>query len=412
MRRRLAMLSAAAALLLGACGDDAAPPTATPAPDSLRARALAAGLAPIPERPPVYPADNPGSPEKAELGHLLFFDPILSGARDAACSTCHLPRLAFGDGRQFPLGTGAAGLGPDRASADPMRPRPMPRNSPTVFNVGLHGSGSPEPTQNGMMFWGGGAFGLEAQVLNPIAADNELRGESYPKAVAIDSVVARLRRIPEYVERFRAAFPDEAAAARGDVERLVTYITLRRALAAYLRELITPQAPLDRFLRGDADALDAEQKAGLALFIGKARCVACHRGPELSDFAVHVIGVRQEGIGRDSTPGDDLGHGENGDRPYTFRTAPLRQVAETAPYFHDGVAATLEDVVRFKNRGVSEHPRIPDAELDPAVRPLGLTDLEVRQLVAFLRALSDTITIKQPLFQPPARVPSGLEVPR
>ncbi|HET9984631.1 MAG TPA: cytochrome c peroxidase [Longimicrobiales bacterium] len=412
MRCRLATLSAAAALLLAGCSDGAAPPTGAPATDSLRARALAAGLAPLPERPPFYPTDNPGSPEKTELGHLLFFDPILSGARDAACSTCHLPRLAFADGRQFPLGSGAVGLGPERTTADPLRPRPMPRNSPTVFNVGVHGSGSPEPTQNGMMFWGGGAFGLEAQVLNPIAADNELRGESFPKAVAIDSVVARLRGIPEYVDRFRAAFPDEAAAARGDVARLVTFLTLRRALAAYLRELVTPQAPLDRFLRGDAAALDAEQKAGLALFIGKARCVACHRGPELSDFAVHVIGVRQDGIGRDSTPGDDLGHGENGDRPHTFRTAPLHQVAETAPYFHDGVAATLEDVVRFKNRGASEHPRVGDAELDPAVRPLGLTDQEVKELVAFLRALSDTITVRGPLFQAPAGVPSGLEVPK
>ena len=398
---RLAMAATAAAALV-ACDQ----PVDIP-PETLRDRALAAGLAPLPSAP-VYPPENPYLADRVELGHLLFFDPALSGPRDVACSTCHLPRLAFADGRAFPSGAGGVGLGPDRTEPGPPPLRPMPRNSPTVFNTGLFGRMSTPPSINGTMFWGGGAFGIEDQALNPLAAENEMRGITFPRAVAQDSVVARLRAIDDYVDRFGAAFPDILAERGRDPAALVSPTTLRLALAAYLRELITPDAPLDRYLAGDDDALDPVQKEGLALFI-ESGCAACHTGPLLSDFSLHVLGAPQQGVGRDSTPGDDIGWGEHGGAAYSFRTPPLRQVALTAPYFHAGSEETLMDVLWFKNAGVSAHPAVPAAALAPGVRPLGLTDVQLQTLAAFLHALTDTITVKGPLFQAPEAVPSGLE---
>jgi cytochrome c peroxidase len=403
-------LAAAVLLAAMACGDGDGGTGPPPPEVPLAERALAAGLAALPTEPP-RPAENPLMPDRVGLGHLLFFDPVLSGAQDLACSTCHLPGFAFADGRQFSVGAGGHGLGPERTMPEPPL-RPMPRNTPTVFNAGLYGRSGTAPTVNGMMFWSGGAFGIEDQVLNPISADKELRGLAYPKVVAQDSVLARLRAIPEYVDRFAAAFPEIEEVHGRDTNRLITATTLRRALAAYVRELVTPEAPLDRFLRGDASALDAGQRAGLELFIGNAGCVDCHSGPLLSDFQRHVLGTRQDGLGRDTTPGDDLGWGESGGTPYAFRTPPLRQVELTAPYFHAGTAVTLDEVIRFKNAGSSQHPNVPAGDLDPLARPLGLSDGEIADLTSFLEALTDRATVQGSLFQGPTRVPSGLEVPK
>lgn len=411
--RARALFAPALALAIGwttACGDGGGtePPSHD---DDLRARARAVGLAPLPAAP-AYPVDNPFVVERVELGRLLFFDPILSGPGDVACSTCHLPRFAFADGRQFAAGAGATGLGPERSTPGPWPLRPMPRNSPTVFNIGHYGRGSTAPSSNGTMFWSGSAFGLEDQVLNPIAADNELRGTTYPKAVAVDSVLARLRTIPAYVEAFRAAFPEVVDAVGGDPRAVVGHGTLRLALAAYLRELRTPASPFDRWMGGDDSALSEGARRGLALFVGDAGCAACHTGPLLSDFRMHVIGGRQEGVGRDTTRNDDLGWGEHGGTPYSFRTPPLRQVALTAPYLHAGTEATLLDLLRFKNAGVSAHPNVPGAALATGVRPLGLHEADLADLAAFLESLTDVVTVQGPLFQAPPTVPSGLEVPR
>jgi cytochrome c peroxidase len=415
-RARRGGLIAGGALFIGIaavnCGGDgpatAPPPDSTP---SLRARALAAGLRPLPLAP-ARPTENEYQPDRVKLGHLLFFDPIISGPRDVACSTCHLPGRAFTDGRQFPSGAGASGLGPDRTEPAPSPLRLMPRNSPTVFNVGLFGRMGTEPSVNGTMFWGANAFGIEDQVLNPMAADNELRGLAYDKVVALDSVVARLRANAEYVSLFAAAFADGGTSEPADPQHLVTTLRLRRALAAYLRELVTPHAPIDDYLAGNDAALTSAQQQGLALFVGKANCVACHTGPLFSDFTPHVIGVAQMGLGRDTTPGDDLGWGEHGGTPYSFRTPPLRYVTRTAPYFHDGAAATLMDVLRFKNAGRSAEARIAQSMLDPAVHPLSRSDAELSLIADFLASLDDTITTAGPLFHAPARVPSGLTIPR
>ncbi|HEX5435736.1 MAG TPA: cytochrome c peroxidase [Gemmatimonadaceae bacterium] len=406
-RRGLVVIAAAAAFVCACSGSDAVQPE--DAVQALRSHALAAGLAPMPDAPP-RPVDNPYNADRVALGRLLFFDPILSGPRNVACSTCHLPRFAFGDGRQFPVGAGATGLGPARTLPSPPPLRPMPRNAPTVMNVGLFGHLGPDPSVNGTMFWGADAFGLDDQVLGPISNDNEMRGLVYSKIDARDSVLARLRAIPGYVTRFAAAYPDIAHRDGTSPDQLITSTTLRHALAAYLRELVTPHAPLDDFLEGDDHALTAAEQRGMALFIGKANCVACHRGPLLSDFTPHVLGVAQVGLGRDSTPGDDIGWGEHGGTPYAFRTPSLRQVTLTAPYFHDGVATTLQDVLEFKNRGTSAYDRVPASALDPAMHPLGLATSEMTDLLAFFHALTDSVSMQDSLFRAPAAVPSGLAV--
>ena len=416
------VLGTALVLAAAACGGDGDGGTGPLPEATLRERALAAGLEPMPLEP-VRPADNDYAPARVALGHLLFFDPVLSGPGDVACSTCHLPRLAFADGRQFPVGAGGLGLGPDRVLPEEAQTRDglreMPRNSPPVTNTGLYGSfrnaDPTEPVVDGVIFWGGNAFSLENQALAPITADNELRGVTFSKLHAVDSVTRRLRAIPAYVDAFASAYPEIEAAWGLDAARLIDGqgITLKKALAAYMRELVTPRAPLDDYLRGDDGALGPAEKRGLELFIGDAGCVDCHRGPLLSDFTMHVLGTRQEGLGRDTTQGDDLGWGEHGGTPYAFRTPPLRQVALTAPYFHAGTAVTLLDVLRFKNRGRSEHAAVGEDRLDPAVRPLGLSEAQLADLAAFLGALTDETTPAQNiLFDAPPEVPSGLEIPK
>lgn len=191
--------------------------------------------------------------------------------------------------------------------------------------------------------------------------------------------------------------------------------TYGRAVAAYERELVTRNSAFDRYARGEDGALTAQQKLGLELFFTKALCSSCHGGPMFSDFLFHVLGVPQEGGGKDVLPGDDTGREEHTLSPadrYAFRTPTLRNVELTAPYMHDGALATIEDVLRFYDEGaLPRHPAVGDALVDPFVRdPIGLTDEEVSAVVEFLRALTDPGTGLDPtLLTVPASVPSGLE---
>jgi cytochrome c peroxidase len=401
------------ALLLGlACSDGPSAPPG-PGPDAdLRGRF---GLSPLGEIP--YPPGDPPSPARIALGRLLFFDPILGGEMDVACATCHHPDLAFADGAQFSVGAGGAGLGPGRvASVSSITGLPIglePRNAPTILNAAFNADAAGSPSHLGLQFWDGRASGLEEQARIPIMSRTEMAGDAYTAEVARDSVVARLRGVGEYVELFRGAFPAESEGLAG--ADVITMDTYGRAVAAYERELVTRNSPFDRYARGDDGALSSEQKQGLELFFTKAVCSSCHGGPMFSDFRFHVLGVPQEGDGKDLLPGDDTGREEHTLNPsdrYAFRTPTLRNVELTAPYMHDGAFSTLEDVVRFYDQGaLPRHPAVGDALIDPFVRdPLGLTNQEVSALVAFLKALTDPGSALDPtLLAVPASVPSGLE---
>jgi cytochrome c peroxidase len=248
-----------------------------------------------------------------------------------------------------------------------------------------------------------------------------MRGDAYPGtdaeagAVSLDSVLHRLRAIPEYVERFRIAFPTEAAAVdAGQRTNIIDSSTYARAIAAFERELVTDNSPYDRYVRGDDNALSAVQKQGLELFFTKAYCASCHSGPMFSTFEFIVQGVPQEGVGKAVIPGDDCGREEKTLDPadrYAFRTPTLRNVEVTPPYMHDGVFGTLEEVMQFYNNAAHpRHPAVTNNMLDPNLRePLGLTSEEITAVVEFMRSLTDPGTALDPsLMDVPERVPSGL----
>ena len=180
------------------------------------------GLTPLPPIP--YPVDNQYNPDRVELGRLLFFDPILGGEMDTGCGTCHLPSFGMADGRQLGAGTGSKGLGPDRvlgvSSVTGDTIIAEPRNTMTIFNTAYNKDESNLPSTKGFMLWDGKDRGLEAQALRAIIVRVELRGDSYPREMAVDSVLTRLRNVPDYVELFNQAFPAEADSVARQIPRL------------------------------------------------------------------------------------------------------------------------------------------------------------------------------------------------
>jgi len=348
------------------------------------------------------PADNPTTPAKIALGRLLFWDPVLSGPRDVACATCHHPRFGYAENRDLSIGVTGVGLGHRRRFAGAESIPLVKRNSQTVLNVAFNGSaldGEYDPTA-APMFWDVRARSLETQALEPLKALEEMRGHTYPEEKAVETVAARLEGIPEYRRLFAAAF--------GGGDRAVTAANLGKALAAFQRTLTAANAPFDRYMRGDSDAMPASQLRGMRRF-ERIGCVRCHNGPMFSDFKLHVLGVPAN----PALPASDAGAGDRGtgDR-YAFRTASLRNLAFTAPYMHSGIFQTLEDVLDFyddvdSRRGDDRNPNVSREELDPLLRQLRGVDDDDEDLLAFLEeALSD------PGFDRtiPPRVPSGLPV--
>lgn len=360
---------------------------------------------------------------KEELGRLLFWDPVLSGPMDVSCATCHHPDFAYADGRALSLGPGAVGLGPDRVDLNESAIPVAQRNSPTLLNVAYNGldrqrrrrRGGPRFTplpadlenvnsERAPMFWDRRARSLETQALLPLTIREEMRGDAYPEEVAIDSVVARLRAIPEYVSLFREVYGAETS---------IDATQIAGAIAAFERMLVARNSPFDRFLAGEEDALTTQQRRGLDEF-NEADCSDCHRGPMLSDFNLHAEGVAENPL---------LAEPDAGDGRFRFRTPTLRNVAVTAPYMHNGMLGTLEEVLAFYDRGRSENPYVSnrrrrrgddDRRDDVPTTPgrlsgrfRGVDDMTVQEqedIIAFLEALTD------PDFDRtiPARVPSGL----
>ena len=300
------------------------------------------------------PEENPLTPEKIALGQRLFSERLLSRDRTLACVNCHDPQRAFTDSRPVAIG---------------VRGQVGTRSAPTLVNRGYGRS----------HFWDGRAPTLEAQVVEPIANPKELD-------LTIDEAVGRLTRTRAYGDQFEAAFG-----------RPVNAQDLARALASYVRTITSGNAPLDRYMNGERDALSEPERAGLAIFRGKGNCTTCHVGPTLSDEQFHNTGVAWRGAGRAAggAPAPleekwagvftDEGRAAITGRPEdrgAFKTPTLREIARTAPYMHDGTFSTLEEVVDFYNRGGNKNPFL-DAEL----RPLGLSDQEKQALLAFLRSL-------------------------
>lgn len=286
------------------------------------------------------PPDNPLTPAKAALGRQLFFDRLLSRDRTMSCASCHDPQRAFTDGRAVSVGVfGRKGR----------------RNVPTLVNRGYGVA----------HFWDGRASSLEAQVLQPIQESKELD-------LTVDEALARLRQSRRYRELFLSAFGEEINSGN-----------LAKALASYIRTIVSGNSRFDRYVRGRSDALSKPAREGLRLFRGKANCSSCHLGPNLTDERFHNTGVAWRD-GHLLDPGRFAVTGQEKDQG-AFKPPTLREIARTAPYMHDGSLETLKEVVEFYNRGGNPNPH-----LDPDLRPLNLTSEEKQYLLAFLSALTGT----------------------
>ncbi len=334
-------------------------------------------LAPLPPVP--EPPDNPTTPEKVELGKLLYFDPRMSGDGSMSCNSCH------------PASTGWAA--PAAISFGPPGTSHW-RNAMTVLNVGYYTK----------LNWDGAKKSIENQ--NAGAWGGAVAG-NLDKALAEE----RLAQIPEYVRRFREVFGVEYP----------TWETALQAVAAYQRTLVTRNAPLQAYLEGDENALSDAAKRGLELFNGKAGCLACHNGPLASDDSYHNLGVppnpefqtsplkqitfrfelAAKGVPEEvyRTATDDWGLyyvTKQKEDIGKFRTPSLWDVCYTAPYMHNGVFQTLEEVVAFYNAGGGDHPN-----KDPLMEPLGLTAQEQSDLVELLQSFcGDPITDEAPELPP------------
>jgi cytochrome c peroxidase len=300
-----------------------------------------------------------------ELGRLLFWDPILSGGKDVACATCHHPDFAYADGRDLSLGPGSVGLGPSRTDLTGGLIPVVKRNSPTVLNTVFNGvgrgrrnrefdgtsPGTSAPNRASLdqtrapMFWDRRIRSLETQALEPIKAFEEMRGSAYAEEVAVDSAIARLRDVPEYVALFEQAFGQGTSI---DADQL------GGAIAAFQRSLVAMNSPFDQFEAGDRTALTAQQQRGRQAF-DDVGCDRCHRGPMFSNYSLQA-----EGVGENA----QLSEPDEGAGRFRFRTPTLRNVALTAPYMHNGTIATLPQVLRFYDAGRSENPNVVDGGRD------------------------------------------------
>jgi len=299
--------------------------------------------APIGLPPTPSPAHNPTTPEKVALGRLLFFDERLSVNRTMSCASCHAPEKGWADGRVLALTVGGA---------------LNRRHTPSLLNIGYHSE----------YYWDGRMATMEAQILanwrGQMAAD--------PEAVA-----ALFANIPVYQAMFERAFAEGPSASR-----------IAEALASYVRTIRSGRSPWDRYEAGEAHGLSQDAVAGAKVFSGRAGCAFCHPPPLYTDLSFHKIGVPEPELSPD--PGRFLATKSESDRG-AFKTPGLRGLARTAPYFHNGTAQTLDEVLALKLRSA----------------PRTLSATEVRQLSTFLQALSPAASAAPAPDLPPDPITEG-----
>jgi cytochrome c peroxidase len=316
-------------------------------------------------QPAFYAKQDQGTqpPALVELGKLLFFDPVLSANNQRSCASCHAPAKAFADGQ-------ARSVAFDRKGV-------VLRNAPTLLNAVFSES----------YFWDSRAQYLQDQVPAVLLKADELHG-SYEK------VVGKLGRSPEYVQLFRRAF------SRAE-DKSISVNTINRAIAAYVQSLVALDSPFDRYMRGETAQLDPAAGRGFNLFMGKAACGTCHFAPAFNGTVPpRYLESESEVLGVPSTP--DLAHprldddlGRAGVIPaeawrHSFKTPTVRNAALTAPYMHNGVFATLDEVLEFYDQGggAGIGLAVPNQTLPDG--PLELSTSEKADLVAFMHALTDS----------------------
>ncbi|MEW8525168.1 MAG: cytochrome c peroxidase [Candidatus Thiodiazotropha endolucinida] len=390
----LSLVAAAIATVFLGCQATAGKQAAATASDKMPAAKMAMkastspALAPLGKAP--IPPDNKLTTAKVELGKLLFFDPRVGGDASTGCSTCHEPEQGWAWAEDFSRGY------PGTVHW---------RNSQSIINSAYF------PRQ----FWAGSASSNEKQAKSAAKGGVAGNGED-------DIMEARLALIPEYRKRFKEVFGTEWPII-DDVWH---------AISAFERTMNTTgeyEVPLDKYLKGDKSALSEEQVRGMALFNGKAGCINCHNGELTTDSDFHNIGVppnkrwEEDGLAQITFRFEQYAKGQTEEGYRTaksdwgfyyrsknkwdkgkFRTAPLRYITYTAPYMHNGVFYTLEEVIDFYNRGgVDEEGRttlFPETK-SKLIKPLGLTDQEKEDLLAFLEAFSGPEIEMEKPEQPP-----------
>ncbi len=337
----------------------------------------------------ICPLDNLQSPPKIALGRALFWDPVLSGGKDVACASCHHASMGYTDNLDLAIGSNGVGLGTARHFASPNDIAFTKRNTPTIVNTAFNGmdeNGLYDPLTAGM-FFDLRVSSLETQSLQPIQTLEEMMGHKFTSATALDSVVNRLKSIPEYVSLFNNAFGGNS----------INAVNIGKAIASFERTLVANNSPYDRYLSGDKSAMTTQQIQGLAAFQNDG-CSRCHNGPMLSDYKLHILSVPDN----NKLPTDA---GANG--TYAFRTPSLRNLSLTAPYMHSGVFTTIDQVMDFYDQvgnSRSQNSHVPNNQLDVNLR--GVNNDTKAAIIQFLQALNDTNFDKSV----PATVPSKLKV--
>ena len=257
------------------------------------------------------PTNNPIFRDKVELGRTLFFDRRLSSDNTISCASCHIPQMAFTDGRPVSMGVDL---------------REGERNTPTIINRAFSRE----------QFWDGRASSLEEQSKAPLINPKEMGMASH------EEVVNKVREIKGYVSWFNRVFG-----------RDVNSDDLAKAIAAFERTVVSGNSRFDKFREGHQDIFNQSEKRGLVLFEGKARCSQCHSGPNFTDEKYHNLGVDWGAtfvdVGRYIVTNNEQDIG-------AFKTPTLREVAHTSPYMHNGAFATLEDTIDFYIKGGIANP--------------------------------------------------------
>jgi parallel beta-helix repeat protein len=319
--------------------------------------------------------ENPVTPAKFKLGRLLYFDPILSGENTISCAHCHHPDFGFSDGRKTSMGLHGQGVGPERTGGDVLA-----RRAPVIWNAAY----------NPLQFWDGRAKDLEHQAEGPIQDAHEMNQNA-------GELVKELLAIPKYVRLFQNAFG-------GKPEEAVTFRNVTSAIATFERTFLSFNSKFDRYAAGDSYALNDSEKRGLQLFRSlKTRCFECHAFPNFSDGSFRVNGVPDlEGQAHDLGRAKVPGQGPEG----AFKVPTLRNTALAGPYMHNGRFATLDDVIAFYAKGGGRQYPNQTLAIDDKIGAFDITAEETADLVAFLKALTDTSLLPEA----PIEVPSGLPV--
>ena len=287
------------------------------------------------------PKDNPLTAEKVSLGKMLFFDPRLSGDNNMSCATCHNPMLGWSDNLTVARG---------------YKSKALTRATPLIINLAY----------NNLQMWDGRIKTLEEQALAPMEAELEMHADLSHK-------IALLSGIDGYVTAFDNAFPDQGVNTK----------TMAMAIASFERTLISNNSRFDTWVKGDKSALTADEISGFKLFVDpvKGNCAVCHSPPNFTDDGFHNIGLASFGhdnpdLGRYNQRRLNLMKG-------AFKTPTLRDIALSAPFFHDGSAQTLSDVVEHYSEGGKVK-----TNLSPNFTANTLTPEEIASIVSFLNALT------------------------